>query len=156
MLLLIYTHYILASCRNSLYIIYNTYIWSLQQCDHHHHHIHIISKNTKAIIWYTQTSKKNIKERFGHERSTANIMWPNKKKAHEIIFTRGLSTVYIIYSRIFMNNYSPCVGLWKGIRWWAHGQPGGHNAAYLPANAPHCEMKPNLKLESKPKLYFMR
>lgn len=39
----------------------------------------------------------------------------------------------------------PWVGLWNGILWWVQGHPGGHKAAYLPANAPQREMKPNLQ-----------
>lgn len=74
-------------------------------------------------------------------------------KHQRILFCPGTNSIHktcmrkkSINSVIILYTYSdlPCVGLWKGIRWWAHGQPGGHNAAYLPANAPHCEMKPNL------------
>lgn len=39
----------------------------------------------------------------------------------------------------------PCVGLWNDILWCDHGQPGGQSAAYRPASAPHCDMKPNLE-----------
>lgn len=55
---------------------------------------------------------------------------------------------FVEFDIMLQSIHLPCVGLWNGIRWWFHGHPGGHNAAYLPANAPQRDIKPNLQLEN--------